>query len=84
MSKTDPRYGVYMPRFTIEEIPTRSKTELRSVLYKLVEQDRHYQISYVHESKENRIEDYEKAAAYITPISQYLKLFEKQPPKSNE
>lgn len=72
------QYGVFIPRFGIDEISTRSKVELRCVLAKLISQDNHYQVSgNILPSKTEMLADYEKAAEYITAISLYLRQLEK-------
>lgn len=70
-------HGVYIPPFAIEEIPTRSKPELRANLPVLIKQDFHFQTTYVNETKEDRLAKVEEARNYISPISRYLKQFEK-------
>lgn len=79
MAIEDSRCGVYIPDFSIEDIPTRSKAELSYNLRWLTHQQYHYKIAYINETKEERIAEYELAASYIKPISLYLKQFDRKP-----
>lgn len=73
MSKSQHR-GVYLPRFTVEEIPTVSRVELEATLRQVIAQQAHYQRNEnIHKLSITSIGKYQKAAAFIAPISDYLK-----------
>lgn len=73
MSKLQ-HHGVYLPRFTVEEIPTVSKAELEATLQQIIVQHARYrQNANIHKLSYDAIGRYEKAAAFIAPISDYLK-----------